>query len=100
MSKEDSSDIFSTSITKSKSTLYPVSNIYIFQDTHLPKQGWLQGCFRCYNITAETMEYPQNYKTYKRFLFYLCPKCKLHINKPHNKERYGVMFIKYIRRHY
>ena len=55
-------------------------NIYIYQKTHLPRNGWLQGCFRCYNITAETMLFPQNYKQTKNFVFYTCPKCKFHIN--------------------
>jgi len=29
-----------------------IKNVYLYRDSHLPEQGWLQSCFRCYTITS------------------------------------------------
>ena len=53
-------------------------NIYIFSETHLPKEGWLQGCYECDEITSKIIDYKTKY-TYKKkykFFIHVCPKCK------------------------
>ena len=40
-------------------------NIYIFSETHLPKEGWLQGCYECDEITSKIIDYKTKY-TYKK----------------------------------
>ena len=50
--------------------------MYIYKNTHLPKNGWLQGCFVCNTITS-------SYETYKitkplpnmRYVLYCCQYC-------------------------
>ena len=31
--------------------------IYLYKETHLPAEGWLQGCFICDTITSKTEEF-------------------------------------------
>ena len=31
--------------------------IYLYKETHLPTEGWLQGCFICDTITSKTEEF-------------------------------------------
>ena len=59
-----------------------VKQIYIYRDSHLPEEGWLQSCFECYQITSKTILF-KTYKTNKKNIEYyweiyihLCNKCK------------------------
>ena len=52
--------------------------VYFHEETHLPEEGWLQGCFECNEITSSIIEYKQVKRerlTYK-FIFYLCRRCE------------------------
>ena len=64
--------------------------IYIYKKTHLPKNGWLHGCFMCNKITGQTKEYINNNE---EKLIYICYECDYMINK--SKE----MKKEYIREH-
>ncbi len=44
----------------------------IYSKTHLPKDGWILGCFQCSRPTSKTIEY--NYKS-KTYNVYVCTKC-------------------------
>jgi protein-arginine kinase activator protein McsA len=53
-------------------------HVYLFYETHLPEEGWLQGCYQCYSITSRTINYKNidnNDKTIN-FIVYICNKCK------------------------
>ena len=30
-----------------------IKRIYIYRESHLPEEGWLQACFRCKEITGK-----------------------------------------------
>ena len=50
----------------------------IYNNSHLPKKGWLQFCCICDTITSNTKFYSQledNNKLYE-FHTYVCPYCK------------------------
>ena len=64
-----------------------MKRIYLFQTTHLPEDGWLQGCIICSEITG----------TIKRIKKYKLPLYQLCNNNIRNKERYGFMCHKCLR---
>ena len=41
-----------------------IKKIYIYRDSHLPEEGWLQSCFNCYQITSKLILF-KKYKTNK-----------------------------------
>lgn len=55
----------------------------IYSESHLPKNGWIQGCFTCVNPTSNTLQYPYLDKTHT---LYLCRKCFKH-NKDTTKAQ-------------
>ena len=66
------------------------NTLYIFQNTHLPKYGWLQGCYVCNTITAHTETFITNNGSKDiecskdiEYAVHLCTNCKL--IKQHNK---------------
>ena len=70
---------------------------YLYKNTHLPKEGWLQGCFRCYTITGNTHLHKINKYTNTQYLVYLCPHCHKKMNATKKKKkRYNLLFEKYI----
>ena len=34
-----------------------MKNIYIFRESKLPKEGWIQSCFHCYEFTSREILY-------------------------------------------
>lgn len=78
-------------------------NIYIFSETHLPKEGWLQGCYECDEITSKIIDYKTKY-TYKKkykFFIHVCPKCKRQLkdnNQQNNKfiKRCDIFMRKFL----
>ena len=50
---------------------------YIYSASHLPNQGWIQGCRNCGKHTSRTIEYHIFIKkTMYSFEIYLCPPCQ------------------------
>jgi hypothetical protein len=71
---------------------------YIFKKTHLPKEGWLQGCFRCWDITGQYSLYKKDYILNIIYYVYLCPKCYDKINNdPDKKYKYELAYDRYIK---
>jgi hypothetical protein len=44
----------------------------IYSNSHLPKNGWILGCFTCVRPTSNTISYPYNNKINT---LYLCRDC-------------------------
>ena len=85
-----------------------IKKIYIYRDSHLPEKGWLQSCYRCYQITHHTA----NFKTIKKentkyshweFHTFVCKTCQNHLYEKKNLPEY-ISFTKecnsYIKEHY
>jgi len=70
-----------------------IREVYLYSDTHLPRHGWLQGCWECETITSRLITYKKitkNILIYK-FIVYLCPCCKKQINaKEEKKEEFNT----------
>lgn len=59
--------------------------IYLYKETHLPAEGWLQGCFICDTITSKTEEFkPVIVNEKVKYIVHICPTCLRHKNS--NKE--------------
>lgn len=55
----------------------------IYSETHLPKNGWILGCFKCAKPTSNTIEYTCNNKINT---LYLCRECSKN-NKDEKKDQ-------------
>ena len=64
-----------------------MKRIYLFQKSHLPNDGWLQGCIICGEVTGN----------YKRIKKYKLPLKLLCYNNLRNKEIYGYVCGKCIK---
>ena len=55
-----------------------IKRIYIYRDSHLPEEGWLQACFRCREITGKYFLFQTFHKGDSLYEFYIhtCSKCK------------------------
>ena len=77
--------------------------MYIYKNSHLPKEGWLQGCFMCYKITGgcEVFSKYYNYENtlLYEFVVYLCNSCKNKILKEREiKQEYYKYVNDYIKK--
>lgn len=51
--------------------------INIYKATHLPEEGWLQGCYICSCITGKTISHnPREIWEKTRFVIYMCHICQ------------------------
>ena len=55
-----------------------IKRIYIYRESHLPEEGWLQACFRCKEITGKYFLFQTFHKDDDLYEFYIhaCSKCK------------------------
>ena len=60
---------------------------YIYEESNLPKEGWLHACVSCSEITSRTVFYKIKLVRGKKitYMAYLCPKC----GQKRHKDRYG-----------
>lgn len=62
-----------------------IKEIYIYRDSHLPDDGWIQKCFNCDTLTAKCILFKtitQNkgcYVKYWEFNIHLCHHCKKYL---------------------
>lgn len=61
--------------------------IEIYNESHLPKNGWIQSCFNCNNITSKTLLHKKIKTHNKTYIFkvFNCPNCKKKMIKNHMK---------------
>ena len=74
-------------------------DLYIYTETGLPKNGWLQGCYNCGDITSNFNHYKKIYKSCREYdiNIYLCRRCnKYYINR----YREFIDFMKYCNKKY
>lgn len=76
--------------------------INIYKATHLPEEGWLQGCYICSTITGRTVDHrpPETWEKHK-FNVYMCPHCqKLKRDNEELSNEYEIMINAYIDRNF
>ena len=80
-----------------------IKRIYIYRDSHLPEEGWLQACFRCKEITGKYFLFHTFYKKQDLYEFYIhtCSKCKKKFdNSPLLFVNFSDQCNDYIRDHF
>ena len=80
-----------------------IIEIFIYRDSHLPEEGWLQSCFKCKEITGKYFLFQTFYKEKDVYEFYIhtCSKCKKKFdNYPLVYVNFGDKCNKYIRKHF
>ena len=64
-----------------------IRKVYLYEETHLPQKGWLQGCMICGVITSHLLLFKTKFDEKKEMKYeiytYICPSCK---KKLKNKE--------------
>ena len=57
--------------------------IYIYRESRLPEDGWLQPCFYCYAITSGLLRLKTKiiFRNLYEIEVYLCHRCKITLNK-------------------
>jgi hypothetical protein len=65
-----------------------LKRIYIYRESHLPENGWLQACFRCKSITGKYILFETFYHNNYLYEFYIhiCGHCNQHFER--NKTSY------------
>ena len=55
-----------------------VKRIYIYNDSHLPEEGWIQACHNCKELTSKTILFKTFHKNeiLYEFYVYICGRCK------------------------
>ena len=71
------------------------TNIYLYRESSLPDNGWVQGCDNCCTITTKILLIQQKKHRDRMYNFYVyrCQHCKNNINNVKNRSEY----IKYLR---
>lgn len=77
--------------------------IFIYRDSRLPEEGWIQSCFHCYTYTSNTIDYTviRRRKTIYECDVYLCPTCEELLEKIENldkKQKFKLKCDSYIKR--
>jgi len=87
----------------SKYKMPKYKKIYIYRDSHLPEDGWIQSCFNCYTYTSGTIDYTtiKRKNTIYECNVFLCPECDKTLHKIENmdkQERFRSKCDRYIKR--
>ena len=78
-----------------------IKQIYIYRDSHLPENGWIQACFNCYTKTSKTnliniCKTNDKHKiTLWEIYIYVCPKCNKRLFVYKQKKEYTTFFKSY-----
>jgi len=77
-----------------------IKKLYIYEETHLPAIGWLQGCITCGTITSHmrlfTVVNNDILKKTNEIYSYLCPKCKRKLSNVEFNIKYNLLCNKVI----
>ena len=60
---------------------------YLYQESDLPKEGWLQACLICDTKTSRCIFY-KTIKKYTKVYVHLCPVCTRKLSSSEFKSKY------------
>ena len=73
--------------------------VYIYKESHLPSEGWLQGCFGCVGITGSCQVYKRHDGI--EYIVYLCDRCVSYLKDDDElRTIYETKVDRYIRSHF
>ncbi len=68
--------------------------VYLYEETHLPQKGWLQGCMICGVITSHLLLFKTKFDEKKEMKYeiytYICPKCKKNLKNKEALNNYTI----------
>ena len=71
-----------------------IRKVYLYEETHLPQKGWMQGCMVCGIITSRLLLFDTKYDTKNKKKYeiytYICPKCQ---KKLDDKEILNKIYV-------
>jgi len=69
-----------------------VKTVYIYRDSKLPYNGWVQSCFNCYIFTARNILFKTHQKDTMLYEFkvFLCPLCQRDLITKKNAENIAL----------
>lgn len=83
-----------------------IKQIYIYRESRLPEEGWLQSCFECYQFTSKTILF-KTYKTkkiylkiYWEFYVHVCKNCSNQLKNDESYCDFSNKYNNYINKHY
>ena len=85
-----------------------IKSVYIYRESKLPHNGWIQSCFNCYIFTAKNILFRTHTKSniIYEFNVFLCPLCQRDLIKKKEKEnvllnmKFQNKCHKYIKKNY
>ena len=70
-----------------------IRKVYLYEETHLPQKGWLQGCMVCGIITSRLLLFDTKYDTKNKKKYeiytYICPKCQKKLDDKEIFDKYN-----------
>lgn len=70
-----------------------IRKVYLYEETHLPQKGWLQGCMVCGIITSRLLLFDTKYDTKNKKKYeiytYICPKCQKKLDDKEILDKYN-----------
>jgi hypothetical protein len=68
--------------------------VYLYEETHLPQKGWLQGCMICGVITSHLLLFKTKFDEKKEMKYeiytYICPNCKKNLKNKEALNKYTI----------
>ena len=69
-----------------------IRKVFLYEETHLPQKGWLQGCMVCGIITSHLLLFKTKFDEKKEMKYeiytYICPNCKKNIKNKKALKHY------------
>lgn len=70
-----------------------IRKVYLYEETHLPQKGWMQGCMVCGIITSRLLLFDTKYDTKNKKKYeiytYICPKCQKKLDDKEILDKYN-----------
>jgi hypothetical protein len=99
-SSDSLSDSSSDSLSDSSSLTdnIPKKELYIYYENEkMPKNGWMQSCFKCELFTAKTLIYRE--EVGRIYFVYICNNCKKTLTIQENNLKFRKRCDKFIKRY-
>ena len=70
-----------------------IKKIYVYEESHLPRRGWLQGCIMCAITTSKLVLFDTILNKKKQITYeiytYICPNCLKDLSNEKSLKKYN-----------
>ena len=75
-----------------------IKKVYLYDETHLPRKGWLQGCIICGIVTSKLTLFDTKLNKKKKIMneiyTYICPHCLKDLSNKKSLKQYNEIVNK------